>query len=139
MKFNGKVLVTDDEAHIRQFLVLILKRLGNPVVIEARNGQEAVAAYAAHRPDLVLLDVNMPVIDGVQALGQIRAGDPDALVVMLTSLTNRQTIEECSRLGATNYLRKDIPRDELIAQLQQVIDDNFEPEQPANPTDDRAA
>lgn len=139
MKFNGKVLITDDEAHIRQFLGLVMKRLGAPVVLEARNGQEAVDAYAAHRPDLVLLDVNMPVIDGVQALTKIRAADPEALVVMLTSLTNRQTIEECARLGAANYLRKDLPRDELITQLQQVIDENFEPEQPANPTDDRAA
>jgi YesN/AraC family two-component response regulator len=139
MKFNGKVLITDDEAHIRQFLALVLKRLGTPVIIEARNGQEAIEAYELHRPDLVLLDVNMPVVDGVQALGRIHTVDPEALVVMLTSLTNRQTIEECARLGAANYLRKDLPRDELIAQLQIVIDDNFAPEIPTTPSDDRAA
>ncbi|HEY4300419.1 MAG TPA: response regulator [Candidatus Didemnitutus sp.] len=138
MKFNGKVLITDDEAHIRQFLGLVLKRLGQPVIIEARNGQEAVDAYERHHPDLVLLDVNMPVVDGVQALGRIHTLDPDALVVMLTSLTNRQTIEECARLGAVNYLRKDLPRDELIAQLQIVIDDNFDSAPPAPPPDDRA-
>jgi CheY-like chemotaxis protein len=132
MKFSGKVLVTDDEGHIRKFLSLVLKKLGDPVVLEAANGQEALTLYQRHKPDLVLLDVNMPVLDGVQALEQIKRADPDALVVMLTSLTNRQTVEDCARLGAANYLRKDLPRDELIAQLSQVITDYFQPEDTAS-------
>jgi two-component system chemotaxis response regulator CheY len=131
MNFSGKVLITDDEAHIRMFLGLVLKRLGHPTIIEAANGQEAVIAYARHKPDLVLLDVNMPVLDGVQALEKIREADPDALVVMLTSLTNRQTVEECVRLGAADYLRKDLPRDELIAQLSRLVAENFQPGDPA--------
>jgi len=131
MKFNGKVLLTDDEAHIRKFLGLVLKRLGSPVIIEAANGQEAVALYAQHSPDLVLMDVNMPVLDGVQALTQIRKIDPEALVIMLTSLTNRQTVEQCASLGALDYLRKDLPRDEMIAQLTQIIGECFGPEDAA--------
>ena len=127
MKFTGKVLLTDDEAHIRKFLGLVLKRLGNPVIIEAANGQEAVALYQQQQPDLVLMDVNMPVMDGMQALTRIKKNDPEALVVMLTSLTNRQTVEQCASLGAIDYLRKDLPRDEMIAQLTQIIDDCFGP------------
>ena len=126
MNFTGKVLITDDEAHIRKFLGLVLKKLGQPVILEAANGLEALAVYLRHKPDLVLLDVNMPVLDGVQALEQIKRADPDALVVMLTSLANRQTVEECARLGATHYLRKDLPRDELIGQLSEVISANFQ-------------
>jgi len=131
MKFNGKVLLTDDEAHIRKFIGLVLKRLGSPVIIEAANGQEAVALYTKHSPDLVLMDVNMPVMDGVQALTQIKKDDPDALVIMLTSLTNRQVVEQCANLGALDYLRKDLPRDEMITQLTQIIDECFGPEDSA--------
>jgi len=132
MTFNGKILLADDEAHIRKFIGLILKQLGSPTIVEARNGEEAVALFAAEAPDLVLLDVNMPVLDGVQALTQIRAQSADAAVVMLTSLVNRQTVEECSRLGALAYLRKDATRDELKKQLEQVFAENFG-EPPPNP------
>jgi len=128
MNFTGTVLITDDEAHIRKFLSLILKRMGQPVILEAANGQEAVEACRRSNPDLILLDVNMPVLDGLQALAQIRHDDPDAVVVMLTSLANRQTVEECVRLGAVCYLRKDLPRDELVAELSRIINENFQPE-----------
>jgi two-component system chemotaxis response regulator CheY len=133
MNFTGKILVSDDEAHIRKFLGLVLGKLGQPVVLEAVNGQEAIATYALHKPDLVLLDVNMPVVDGVQALTSIRQSDPDALVVMLTSLANRQTVEECARLGAAGYLRKDLPRDELVTRLAQIIAEYFQSEEEAVP------
>ena len=125
MNFTGKVLITDDEPHIRKFISLVVKRLGHPVLLEAANGEEALALYERERPDLVLLDVNMPVLDGVGALGRIKAFDPDALVVMLTSLTNRQTVEACARLGALDYLRKDLPRDEMILQLTHLVQDCF--------------
>jgi len=125
MNFTGKVLITDDEPHIRKFVGLVVKRLGHPVILEAANGQEAFELYQRERPDLVLMDVNMPVLDGVEALTRIKQFDPEALVVMLTSLANRQTVETCARLGALDYLRKDIPRDEMITQLSHLIQDCF--------------
>ena len=90
--------------------------------------------YEQEKPDLVLLDVNMPNLDGLQALEQIKRLDPDALVVMLTSLANRQTVEECVRLGAADYIRKDTPREELTARFEEIIRDCFgsEPEAPAS-------
>jgi CheY-like chemotaxis protein len=126
MRFNGKILLADDEAHIRKFVGLLLRKVGSPTLIEAGDGQEAVDLYARENPDLVLLDVSMPVLDGLQALDRIRRGDPDAIVIMLTSLTNRQTIEECLRLGAVGYLRKDLTHPELLAELQRLIDENFD-------------
>lgn len=126
MNFTGKILLADDETHIRKFIGFLLRKLGTPTVIEARDGQEAVDLFGRENPDLVLLDISMPVLDGLQALERIRQADPAALVIMLTSLTNRQTIDECIRLGATAYLRKDIPHPELLAELQKIIDDNFE-------------
>jgi two-component system chemotaxis response regulator CheY len=125
MNHPQSILLTDDEAHIRKFIGLVLRQFDNPRILEAANGAEAVALYAKHKPDLVLLDVNMPVLDGVQALTQIRASDPDAIVVMLTSLANRQTVEECARLGAVDYIRKDTPREEMTARFASIIADCY--------------
>lgn len=135
MSFPRKILLTDDEAHIRKFIGLVLKKFGDPRILEASDGAVAVQLYAQEKPDLVLLDVNMPNLDGLQALEQIKRLDPDALVVMLTSLANRQTVEECVRLGAADYIRKDTPREELTARFAEIIADCFgggEPETPAS-------
>jgi two-component system chemotaxis response regulator CheY len=125
MTYPRTILLTDDEAHIRKFIGLVLRQFDNPTILEASNGAEAVALYQQHQPDMVLLDVNMPVLDGVQALGQIQQLDPNAVVVMLTSLANRHTVEECQRLGAVDYIRKDTPREELTAKFERIMADCF--------------
>lgn len=125
MSFSGKILVVDDEAHIRKFVALLLKSVGQPTVLEAANGEEALQLYARERPDLVLLDVNMPKVDGLQTLQALKQQDPECLVIMLTSLVNRQTVEECLRLGAVDYLRKDTPRQEMSARLAKIIAECF--------------
>ena len=121
MKLEGKVLVVDDEAHIRKFVSLMIRSLGDPVVLQAANGTEALLVYAQEKPQLVLLDVNMPRGDGLQTLRGLKRLDPQCAVVMLTSLVNRQTVEECLQLGAKGYLRKDNPPDEMTAQLKKII------------------
>jgi DNA-binding NarL/FixJ family response regulator len=128
MKFHGKVLLVDDEAHIRKFVGLILRKFCNPTIVEASDGVEALTLFAQKKPDLVLLDVNMPNLDGLQTLQRLIQLAPEANVVMLTSLVNRQTVEECVRLGALGYIRKDTPREEIGAQLQSIMSDCFEPE-----------
>jgi len=121
MNFPGKVLLVDDETHIRKFVGLVVKKLCSPTLVEASDGLLALALYSREKPDLVLLDVNMPNLDGIQTLERLMQGDPDAKVVMLTSLANRQTIEDCVRLGALGYIRKDTPKDELTAQLLGIM------------------
>jgi len=121
MNFGGKVLVVDDEAHIRKFVTLMIESLGVTDVLEAANGLEAQQVYAREKPKLVLLDVNMPRVDGIQTLRQLKQTDPGCRVVMLTSLVNRQTVEECLHLGALGYLRKDNPPDEMIVQLRSIL------------------
>lgn len=130
MKLQGIVLVVDDETHIRKFVGLLIESIAaEPVVFEAANGSEALQIYERERPALVLLDVNMPRVDGLQTLRKLRILDPRCTVVMLTSLVNRQTVEECLRLGAVGYLRKDNPPEEMAAQLKKIIDDCFGPRQ----------
>ena len=121
MTFAGKILLVDDEAHIRKYVGLILKQLGSPQIAEAAHGEEAIARYQADRPDLVLLDVNMPRMDGIETLRSLKVLDPDSVVVMLTSLANRQTIELALELGADDYIRKDTPKDEIARALAATI------------------
>jgi len=128
MNFTGTILLVDDEPHIRKFVGLILKQLGAPTILEAGNGEEALEIFQLQRPDLVLLDVNMPIMDGLETLKKLKAIDPDCVVVMLTSLANRQTIEDALRLGAANYIRKDTPKEEIAKTLGETIDACFESE-----------
>jgi two-component system, chemotaxis family, chemotaxis protein CheY len=125
MSFPGKVLLVDDEAHVRKFVGLILRQLGATTLLEAGNGRDALEIYQRDKPDLVLLDVNMPVLDGLQTLRELLQIDPDCIAVMLTSLANRQTVEEAVQLGAANYIRKDTPKDEIAAALRQTIEECF--------------
>ncbi len=125
MKYEGKILLVDDEAHVRKFIALILKQLGATSILEAGNGKDAVEIFKREQPNLILLDVNMPVQDGIQTLREIRTLSTEAAIVMLTSLANRQTVEEALNLGADNYIRKDTPKDEILAALKTTIAECF--------------
>jgi two-component system, chemotaxis family, chemotaxis protein CheY len=122
MNFTGKILLVDDEIHIRKYIGLILKQLGRPIILEAGNGKEALEIYQADRPDLVLLDVNMPIMDGMETLQNLMKLDPECVVIMLTSLANRESVERALEYGAVNYIRKDTPKDEIAKALAETID-----------------
>ena len=115
-----RTLIVDDERHIRVLMKTVISGIGGEVVAEAANGKEAVEAYGREKPDLVLMDINMPIMDGKEALAAIMAEDSDASVIMLTSLADMETIKECVELGATHYIRKDTPLTELRATLTEV-------------------
>jgi YesN/AraC family two-component response regulator len=125
MKYEGKILLVDDEAHVRKFVGLILKQLGATAILEAGNGRDAIEIFKRESPNLVLLDVNMPIQDGIQTLREIRQISTECVVIMLTSLANRQTVEEALSLGADNYIRKDTPKDDILASLRQTITECF--------------
>ena len=126
MNFAGSILLVDDEAHIRKFISLLLRHLGVTRIFEAHNGVEAIEVYKKESPDLVMLDVNMPAMDGIETLRAQKALNPDCVVVMLTSLANRQTIDEAAALGAANYIRKDAPPEDIGRALSDTIDSCFE-------------
>jgi two-component system chemotaxis response regulator CheY len=125
MSFTGTILVVDDETHIRKFVTLILKQLGYRSFLEAANGEEAIAIYQREKPALILMDVNMPHIDGLEALRILKSIDPACVVVMLTSLVNRETIETALALGADHYIRKDTPKEEIAQSITETIEACF--------------
>jgi two-component system chemotaxis response regulator CheY len=126
MNFNGTIMLVDDEAHIRKFISLLLRHLGVERIIEASNGSLAIELYKKELPDLIMLDVNMPVMDGLETLKALKAINPDCVVIMLTSLANRQTIDQAAALGAANYIRKDAPPEEIGRALSDTIESCFE-------------
>lgn len=119
-------LIVDDEPHLRTYLKLILKQIGFTVFHEAVNGQEGVDIYKEHGPDIVLMDVNMPVMEGMEALREIIEFDEDAVVVMTTSVASRQAVETSVELGASHYIRKDMKKEEVADILNSLINDIWE-------------
>lgn len=115
-----KTLIVEDDFTCRTWLRGLLKKLGFQVVAEATNGAEAAEAALRTQPDLVLLDVSMPFQTGPQALPAILAACPGAQVVMLTSIADQATVVECLNKGATGYLRKDAPIEEINRYLMQL-------------------
>lgn len=117
-----KVLVIDDESHVRKFLSMVVRDAFGPFTyLEASTREEAMERFAGGLPDLVLLDINLIGASGVEVLREIRALDEHVPVVMMTSVNVRHTVEESLAAGATNYLLKDTPPEELAAALREVI------------------
>lgn len=123
MRSPETALIVDDEKHLRLYLRLILSELGLTTIVEASNGREGIERYKAVKPDLVLLDVNMPVVEGIEALRGIVDLDADAVVVMVSSMATRQVVEDSVKQGATYYIRKDSSKDEIIQIIRNLIQD----------------
>lgn len=122
MAYNITALIVDDDDHVRGFLVVLIRRLLEGAVLEARNGKEAVELYRQERPDLVLLDVNMPHLNGMDALAQIKEINPDAVVIMITSLATRRIVEDAANRGATNFIRKDTSKSQILDAITDTIE-----------------
>lgn len=116
-----RILVVDDHPVVREGLVAILEAEdGLAVVGEAGDGQEAVRQYRAVHPDIVLMDLAMPGVDGVQAIQQIREIDPAAKVVVLTAYDTDERILQAVQAGASGYLLKGAPREEIFRAVRVV-------------------
>lgn len=116
----ARVLIADDEPHIRKLINLIVSSLGAQVVAEVSDGEQAVNMFKQLLPDIVLLDINMPKMDGISALKQIIAIKPQTLVVMLTSLNTLDIVNECLDAGAYNYILKNTTAGELHKEISET-------------------
>ena len=96
----AKILIVDDSRTSRKMLRNILESNGHEIIDEAVNGQEGVQKFQALKPDVVTLDITMPVVDGVEALKMIKALDPESKVVMVTAAGQKNKMIECIKAGA---------------------------------------
>lgn len=115
------VLLVDDERHIRRYLRQVLEHCGAKVIYEAKNGREGIDLFREHKPDVVILDINMPTLDGQETLRSLRAISTSVQIIMLTSIANENVVEQCAKDGASFFIRKDVPPQELGAELQSVM------------------
>lgn len=117
-----RIVLADDVFDLRFMVKLALERSGRfQVVAEAENGDQAVALAKQYQPDLVLLDVSMPVKDGLEALPDIRSVSPNAKVVMLSGFEASRLASTAMASGASAYLEKGIPPRELVMELLKVL------------------
>jgi DNA-binding NarL/FixJ family response regulator len=112
-----KVLVADDHEVVRRGLASLLSGSDIKVIAEAKTGEEAVKLTKKHKPDVVLLDIRMPDIDGLDALEKIRKDRPDQRVVMLSTYDNPTYVARSVALGASDYVLKGSTKNELVAAI----------------------
>jgi CheY-like chemotaxis protein len=125
-------LLVDDEAHFRKFVGQVLTNALVASVVEARDGREAVKLFQEHQPGLVVLDINMPYMDGLATLTALRRLSTTVPIIMLTSVSEEMVVEECVGQGATFFIRKDVPAGQLGAALRAALDEFLEPKEPAS-------
>jgi response regulator NasT len=110
-------MVVDDEPIIRMDLREMLEAEGYLVVAEAKNGEEAVAQAHRHKPDLIIMDVKMPVMNGIKASNIIRSFS-DCSILLLTAYSQRELVQDARKAGVTAYLVKPVSEDDLIPAVE---------------------
>lgn len=114
------LLVTDDALIIREMIKDAAISAGWEIVGEAQNGQQAIELYEQLQPDVVTLDMVMPEYDGIHALAGIKQRDPDARVLVVSALDQKQTLKEAFRLGAADFIVKPFDPKNLVATLDKI-------------------
>src|SRR6188508_127787 len=116
-----RVLVVDDQSMVRAGFRMLLSREGDvEVVAEAENGVEAVEKAARFRPNVILMDIRMPELDGLEATRRILAADSSARILILTTFDLDEYVYEALRAGASGFVLKDDPPEQLIAAIHTV-------------------
>ncbi len=115
------ILVCDDAAFMRMMIKDILTKNGYNIAGEAENGAKAVEKYAELKPDLVLMDITMPEMDGIEALKKIKASDANAAVIMCSAMGQQAMVIESIQSGAKDFIVKPFQADRVIEAVQKVV------------------
>ena len=115
------ILICDDAAFMRMMIKDILTKNGYNVVGEAENGVKAIEMYTETKPDLVLMDITMPEVDGIQALKNIKAADPNAKVIMCSAMGQQAMVIESIQAGAKDFIVKPFQPDRVLEAVKKVV------------------
>lgn len=116
-----RVVLADDEPHVRAYLRSIMRCVPAEVVGEASNGKEAVEVFNQNEPDLMIIDLNMPLSSGQEAIARIKAQTPDATIIVLSAVSDRALVEECRSIGASNFILKDTDPQEIVTIIKETM------------------
>ena len=117
----ARIMIVDDAAFMRMMIKENLRKVGFADFVEAGDGEEAVKLFAETRPDLVLLDITMPVKDGLAALQELRAIDPAARVIMCSAMGQESMVIEAVKFGAVDFIVKPFKPERLIQTVKNVL------------------
>lgn len=115
------ILIVDDAAFMRMMIKDILSKNGYNVAGEAENGKIAVDKYNEVKPDLVLMDITMPEMDGIQALKAIKGNDPNAQVIMCSAMGQQAMVIEAIQSGAKDFIVKPFQADRVLESIRKVL------------------
>ena len=115
------ILICDDAAFMRMMIKDILTKNGYNVAGEAENGARAVQKYNELKPDLVLMDITMPEMDGIQALKKIRENDPSALIIMCSAMGQQAMVIESIQSGARDFIVKPFNQERVLEAVKKVV------------------
>jgi DNA-binding NarL/FixJ family response regulator len=115
-------LIVDDEPHVRVLLRVLLKQLGVQTAWDAGDGTTALEQAEAHKPDVVLLDINLPQVGGLEVLTKLRAAHPAMPVIIVSSQSTMKTVIQTRELGAVAYVLKHAPKTEVLQMLSDAFD-----------------
>ena len=115
------ILICDDAAFMRMMIKDILTKNGYNVVGEAANGAEAVEKYSQLKPDLVMMDITMPEMDGIQALKKIKECDPNSCVIMCSAMGQQAMVIESIQAGAKDFIVKPFQVERVLEAVQKAI------------------
>lgn len=115
------ILICDDAAFMRMMIKDILVKNGYTVVGEAENGIKAVEKFTETKPDLVMMDITMPEMDGIQALKKIKEIDPAAKVIMCSAMGQQAMVIESIQSGAKDFIVKPFDRDRVLEAVKKVV------------------
>ena len=115
-------LIVDDEAHVRVLIRLLLKQLGIETIWEAADGAAALEQADAHKPHVVLLDINLPQVGGLEVLAKLKAAHPEIPVIIVSSQSTMKTVIQTRELGAEAYVLKHAPKSEVLQMLSDAFD-----------------
>lgn len=117
----AKILIVDDSRTSRKMLRNILESNGHEIVDEAVNGQDGVQKFQALKPDVITLDITMPIVDGVEALKMIKALDPNSKVIMVTAAGQKNKMIDCIKAGANEFLTKPFDQQEILDVIAKMV------------------
>ena len=117
----AKILIVDDAAFMRMMIKDILTKNGYEIAAEAENGQKAVEKYAETKPDLVLMDITMPEMDGIQSLKKIKELDPAANVIMCSAMGQQAMVIEAIQSGAKDFIVKPFQAERVLEAVKKVV------------------
>jgi two-component system chemotaxis response regulator CheY len=118
-----RVLIADDSEFARKKMNLFVSKLGGVVIGEAGNGHEAIDLYFKLRPDIVLMDITMPGMEGTEAVERIVASDPGAVIIIISALGHKSMLEKAITVGAKHFITKPIQFEYAAEIVRSVLDD----------------